>query len=152
MKRAKTYHNRASASIYCENISHYFRAQRPVKFCRRTVAMCVCVCVCVYEGVTDLQLESNGLSLSLGFILEHIHTEKERERSSSCDSFNRPRLYGPREGHPWVKGQTNFLSDLQAKQGWWQCSKNVRHKFSSETQPCSLQRRTEPAPKGITSN
>lgn len=115
-----------------------------MKFCQGMVAMCVCVCVCVYKGVTDLQPESNGLSLSLVFI-PRAHTHRERKSSSSCDSFNRPGLYGPREGHPWVKGQTNFLSDLQAKQGWWQCSKNVQHKFSSANQPCSLQRRTEPA-------
>lgn len=85
-------------------------------------------------GFTDLQLESNGPSLSLVL----IHTC--REAFLPCDSFNRPRLYEPREGHPWVKGQTNFLSDLQAEQGWWRCSKNVQHKFSGATRPCSLQR------------
>lgn len=137
VKSAKTYHNRAIASIYCENTSHYFRAQRPVKFCQRTVAMCICVCVCEREGGCRFTAR---VKRPQSLISPYTH----RERAFlPCDSFNRPRLYEPREGHPWVKGQTNFLSDLQAEQGWWQCSKNVQHKFSRATRPCSLQR-----PKG----
>ncbi len=62
---------------------------------------------------------------SLISLYTHTHTHTHRERSSPVIVLT-DRLYEPREGHPWVKGQTNFLSDLQAEQGWWQCSKNVQ--------------------------
>lgn len=75
MKSAKTYHNRAMASIYCENTSHYFRAQRPVKFCQRTMAMCICACVCVHEGGYRF---TTRVKRPLSLISPYTHMQRER--------------------------------------------------------------------------